>query len=343
MSIKKTLQKIRLVLGKYIIDRTPKSDASFRPIKKILFLRQDGKIGDYTVSSFVFRELKKQNKDVEIGIVCTRQDIYLYKQNPYIDHIYCVRKRDIVDYVRCGLLLRKKQYDVVIDPTVVIKNRDLMLLRLINAKNYVGYKKSDYEIFNINIEGEHHFSTLYQMALQKIGYTIQDTSYDVPYDRNAKQEIDDYLKVNKLSDYIAVNFYGAAKSKKVSDENIPKYIEYLQKATNNQPLVLLSYPQVTEKLQEISRNYANVFVHNTTEIFHTIELIRNASLLISTDTSTVHIASGFNKKIIAIYRDDPIAFLHWKPMSKAKTYILFYKENINEIVPEQIKVEWLNE
>lgn len=29
-------------------------------------------------------------------------------------------------------------------------------------------------------------------------------------------------------------------------------------------------------------------------------------------------------------------------MSKAETHILFYKENINEISPEQIKPEWLN-
>lgn len=341
MKIKAILQKLRLSLGKKIIDiNTLPNSLSTLP-NKILFLRQDGKIGDYTVSSFVFRELKKQNNDIKIGIVCTKQDAYLYQQNPHIDHIYYVKKRSILDYIKCGLKLRRENYDVVIDPTVVIKNRDLMLLRLINAKSYVGYKKSDYGLFNIKIEGEHHFSELYKIALEKLGFFVQDSTYDVPYNEAAKQEIDDYLEENQLSNYIAINFYGAARAKKVSDENIPKYIEYLQKVTNNQPLVLLSYPEVTRKLQEIAANYKNVFVHNTTKIFHTIELIRNASQLISTDTSTVHIASGFNKKIIGIYRDDPIAFTHWHPKSKAETHILFYKENINEISPEQINPEWL--
>lgn len=343
MKLKAILQKLRLSLGKELIDTDKSKGSEVALPNKILFLRQDGKIGDYTVSSFVFRELKKQNNDIKIGIVCTKQDAYLYQQNPHIDHIYYVKKRNIIDYIRCGLKLRKEHYDVVIDPTVVIKNRDLLLLRLINAKNYIGYKKSDYGLFNINIEGEHHFSTLYKIALEKLGVIVQDTTYDVPYDENIKREIEGYLQENNLSHYVAINFYGAARAKKVSDENIPKYIEYLQKITNNQPLVLLSYPEVASKLQEIAANYENVFVHNTTKIFHTIELIRNAELLISTDTSTVHIASGFDKKIIGIYRDDPIAFIHWKPMSKAETHILFYKENINEISPEQIKAEWVGE
>lgn len=342
MKLKAVLQKLRLSLGKKLIDTEKSKDSLLTLPHKILFLRQDGKIGDYTVSSFVFRELKKQNNDIKIGIVCTKQDAYLYQQNPYIDHIYYVKKRNIMDYIKCGLRLRKENYDAVIDPTIVIKNRDLMLLRLINAKSYVGYKKSNYGLFNLNIEGEHHFSEIYKIALEKLGFSVQDMAYDVPYNESAKQEIDCYLKENSLSNYIAINFYGAARAKKVSDGNIPKYIEYLQKITNNQPLVLLSYPEVTSKLKEIAANYKNVFVHNTTKIFHTIELIRNASQLISTDTSTVHIASGFDKKIIGIYRDDPIAFTHWQPKSKAETHILFYKENINEISPEQIKPEWLN-
>ena len=36
----------------------------------------------------------------------------------------------------------KEQYDLVIDPTIMIRNRDLLLLRLINAKHYIGYQKS---------------------------------------------------------------------------------------------------------------------------------------------------------------------------------------------------------
>ena len=134
MNIKLILQTIRLSIGKLILDKkTPKNDTALPP-KKILFLRQDGKIGDYIVSSFVFREIKKFNPEIKIGVVCTKKGAYLFKQNPHIDQLYFVKKRSIFDYIKCGLSLAKESYDVVIDPTLLIRNRDLLLLRLINAK-----------------------------------------------------------------------------------------------------------------------------------------------------------------------------------------------------------------
>ncbi|HDR1255559.1 TPA: glycosyltransferase family 9 protein, partial [Pasteurella multocida] len=250
-------------------------------------------------------------------------------------------KKSILDYIKCGLAIQKEQYDLVIDPTIMIRNRDLLLLRLINAKHYIGYQKANYGLFNINLEGQFHFSELYKLALEKVNITVQDISYDVPSDEQSAVEISEFLQKNQLEKYIAINFYGAARIKKVNDENIKKYLDYLTQVSGGKKLVLLSYPEVTEKLTQLSADYPHIFVHPTTKIFHTIELIRHCDQLISTDTSTVHIASGFNKPIIGIYKEDPIAFTHWQPKSQAETHILFYKENINEISPEQIDPAWL--
>ncbi|QLB41057.1 MULTISPECIES: glycosyltransferase family 9 protein [Mannheimia] len=342
MKLKATLQKLRLSLGKKLIDIEKSKDSSLRLLNKILFLRQDGKIGDYIVSSFVFRELKKYNPNLKIGVVCDKKQAYLFEQNPYIDQCYRVKRKDILDYIQCGKNLCQEQYDVVIDPTVMLRNRDLLLLRLINAKSYIGYKKSDYQIFNISLEQECHFSELYQQALEKLGIVVENMQYDIPYHSTANAEICDFLDQKQLKDYIAINFFGASSSRKINDENMGKYISHLQKIVPNRPLILLSYPDVLEKLKAISKQFDQVFVFDTKHIFHTIELIRYADWLISPDTSTVHIASGLNKKIIALYGDGQENWTHWKPMSKAETHILFYKENINEISPEQIKPEWLN-
>ncbi|QLB14465.1 heptosyltransferase [Mannheimia granulomatis] len=341
MKIKLFLQKIRLFLGKYILDR--KSDYKSLVIspEKILFLRQDGKIGDYIVSSFVFRELKKQNNDLTIGIVCTKKDAYLYKKNPYIDHIYYVKKRNILDYIKCGIRLSKEKYDIVVDPTILIRNRDLLLLRLINAKYYIGYQKESYQLFNINIKTPQHFSEIYKTALEMVGFKVDDDSYDIPFDQTSQDEIMTYLDKNEIRNYIAINFFGAANSRKVSYDNIIRYIEYLKKIIPSKPLILLSYPDVFEELSSISEKYQGVYVPPTKTIFNTIELIRTAEVIISPDTATVHIASGLNKKIIALYGDGIENFTHWRPLNKSETHVLFYKENINEISPEQIKPEWL--
>ena len=159
MNIKSTLRTLRLKLGKQILDKkTPLANIAFPP-KSILFLRHDGKIGDYIVSSFVFREIKKQSPNTKIGVVCSKKNAYLFEQNPYIDELYFVKTKDIRDYIRCGRELAKERYDVLIDPTVTLRNRDLLFLRTIQAKSYIGYQKENYQLFNFNIFAQEiHFS-----------------------------------------------------------------------------------------------------------------------------------------------------------------------------------------
>ncbi|HDL6318330.1 TPA: glycosyltransferase family 9 protein, partial [Mannheimia haemolytica] len=173
--------KARLVIGKAILD-SKNTDLILSEIpNKILFLRHDGKIGDYVVSSFVFREIKKQSPQTQIGVVCSQKNRYLFENNPYIDKLYLVKTKSIPDYIRGGKQLAKEQYDVVIDPTVTLRNRDLLFLRTISAKHYVGYQKQKYRLFDLNVEDrKQHFSEIYQDALALIGFENIETQYDVP-------------------------------------------------------------------------------------------------------------------------------------------------------------------
>ncbi|MEE3622185.1 glycosyltransferase family 9 protein, partial [Avibacterium paragallinarum] len=139
--------------------------------------------------------------------------------------------------------------------------------------------------------------------------------------------------------YIAINFYGASSSRKFSDERIKQILQYITSIILDKHIVILSYPEVTNKLRTIAKEFKNVFVHNTQNIFHTISLIKYCDQLISPDTSSVHIASGFNKPIIGIYSEDKTNFTHWKPISE-KVNILFYQNDINEINSEQFLKKW---
>ncbi|OOF86266.1 glycosyltransferase family 9 protein [Rodentibacter ratti] len=340
MKFKQFLRNLRINIGKLFIDRRP--ETSSLPIQKILFLRQDGKIGDYIVSSFAFRELKKFNPTLQIGVVCTKHNQYLFSQNPYIDQLYLVKKKNIKDYIRCGFSLGKENYDVVIDPTVFLRNRDLLLLRLINAKINIGYQKEGYKLFNQNIPySAQHFSQVYATALEKVGLTNIDLQYDIPFNQKAAIAISTFLKENQLKDYIALNFFGYFSMKKMSDENIITHLNYLTENIQSKKIVLLSAPDTNDKLIDLAKNFTNVFVYPTTEIFHTIELIRHCQQLISVDTSTVHIASGFNKPIIAFYHNNEYEFIHWKPMTQSPTHILFFDKTVNEITPDKINLEWI--
>ena len=339
--MKDIFRNIRLKFGKFLLDKNI-SDNYNRQIKSILFLRQDGKIGDYIVSSFVFREIKNFNPQIKIGVVCTDQNAYLFAQNKNIDKLYLVKKKNIIDYIKCGLKIRKESYDVVIDPTLMLRNRDLVLLRLIRAKNYLGYDKSLYKLFNLNILDKNvHFSSVYKLMLEKLDIPVKSIQYDVPFRQKEEDEIIHFLQTNQIENYIVINFYGAAKTRKFLDKSISNLLVYLTKIVPSQKIVLLSYPEVVKHLQELSKNFPNIFVHDTKNIFHTIALIRHSIQVISPDTSIIHIASGLNKPIIGFYSEDRENFTHWQPIAEKDVHILFYKNNINEIKPENILRNWL--
>ena len=338
--IKAKIQTIVLSLGKKILDKPTVLHAApigLQTPDSILFLRQDGKIGDYIVSSFAFREIKKNNPNIKIGVVCTDKNSNLFKENPFIDYIHLVKEKSIFSYYLTGKKIAK-QYKVVIDPTILVRNRDLVLLRMIAAEYNIGYLKSDYSIYNVNVDNpDLHFSEVYQEILKKCGFIDINSSYEIPEDSDSNQNISHFLEANGLENYIAINFFGASHSRKFTTENIIKYLQYLQETVPEKQIVLLTYPAVTDSLVEISKNFKHVFIYeNTTSIFHSIALIKHAELVISPDTAIIHIASGFNKKIIGFYKDDLENMNHWHPNTSNHCGILIFKEDVNEITPSQL-------
>ncbi|WP_109078861.1 glycosyltransferase family 9 protein [Aggregatibacter kilianii] len=339
--MKALLRKIRLALGKRLLDK--KVHGQPLPVNpKIIVLQQDGKIGDYIVSSFIFRELKRHNPQALVDVVCSPKNANLFEQNPCVDRCFILNRKERCAYSKMGKLLSHEYYDVLINLPVLLRNRDLWLTRLINAKNNIGYKKQNYKLFNLNVTQEQlHFSQVYAEAIKLCGVKNINLDYDIPNYSNKKEDIANFIQENKLDKCIAINFFGAAGSRKFTAQNICRFIEKLQK--EDKKILLLTYPEVTPLLKDISEKYHNAFIYEKTEnIFDTIALLHYTSLIISPDTSIIHIAAGLNKKIIGFYKlSDKENFTHWNPNCKNNTYILNFIENINEISPDEIKSEWL--
>ncbi|WP_373820386.1 glycosyltransferase family 9 protein [Glaesserella sp.] len=339
---KKRLQTLRLRIGKYFIDIDNGKMENLPALPhKVLFLRHDGKIGDYIVSSFVFREIKKADPNIQIGVVCSHKNIDLFKQNPHIDKFYLVKPKSLSSYIKTGKAISTEKYDVVIDPTILLRNKDLILLRSIKAVNYVGYQKSQYKIFNLNIEGELHFRDVYRIALEKCGFENIDTRYDIPSQTESVVNVGHFLVENHLDNFVAVNFFGAANSRKFHRENIQAFLSYVNQHYPHKQFVLLTYPEVTPLLAELSTQFHNVFLYaQTTSIYDSIELIKKAEWVISPDTAIVHIASGFNKKIIGLYQDNLENWINWKPTTENECHIIRFKQNINEINSDFLGEIW---
>ena len=112
-----------------------------------------------------------------------------------------------------------------------------------------------------------------------------------------------------------VNLFGAKRKTKFTCEKSLELLNYVLKRKSDYKIILLYSPADTEILSKILATIDNknlLFYSESKTIFDSIAILKRAELIISPDTSIVHIADGLNKKIIAFYTSSPNDFIKWK-------------------------------
>ena len=315
--IRTQIKEYQRKIGKQILDKKKKDiKKDFKEIKKILFFRYDGKIGDYMVSSFVYREIKKQRPDIQIDVVGILKNESLFLKNKNVDNFYKLKRTKYRYIYPLARRLKKENYDILIDPTEVIKNKDLFFIRGVNAKINFGYAKENYKIFNKNIEkNEEHITIVYKRILKELGFKNIDTAYDIPVDEKSEENVGKFLIEKNVVRGIAVNLFGAKKNTKFTYEKSFELLKLLLEHAENYKVILLYSPiekEILEKLVLELNDENLIYYNNSKTIFDSISIIKKMELVISPDTSIVHISEGLKKRVIAFYTSSDNDFLKWK-------------------------------
>ena len=342
------MREKRLKIGKYIWDRKEKAKIiegdnflEDNDIKSILFLRYDGKIGDMVVNSLMFREIKKVYPDIKIGVVARGAAIDIIKDNPNVDKIYEYYK-DRKKIKDLALKIKEEKYDLLIDFSEMLRVNQMMLINLCGARINIGLDRKDWKLFDLSIESgkdfkwTEHITNRYLAYLIKLGLKKEsiDISYDIYLKDEKKYETFFYkIKENKK---LILNPYGASKHKSFNIETLENIITYLK--DKDIAIILVYFGDKYKELEFLEKKYKYVYIPKKIEsILDTAILIKKSDYVISPDTSIVHIASAFNKKMITVYPPKGgkygIDHLVWAPKSKYNK-VIFCKDktgNYDEI------------
>ena len=342
------MREKRLKIGKYIWDRKDKVKIlegngflEENDIKSILFLRYDGKIGDMVVNSLMFREIKKVYPDIKIGVVARGAAIDIIKDNPNVDKIYEYYK-DRKKIKDLALKIKEEKYDLLIDFSEMLRVNQMMLINLCGARINIGLDRKDWKLFDLSIESSkdfkwtEHITNRYLAYLIKLGLKKEsiDISYDIYLKDEKKYETFFYkIKENKK---LILNPYGASKHKSFNIETLENIITYLK--DKDIAIILVYFGDKYKELEFLEKKYKYVYIPKKIEsILDTAILIKKSDYIISPDTSIVHIASAFNKKMITVYPPKGgkygIDHLVWAPKSKYNK-VIFCKDktgNYDEI------------
>ena len=332
----------RLKIGKYIWDRKEKAKIvegdnflKDNSIKSILFLRYDGKIGDMIVNSLMFREIKKVYPDIRIGVIARGAAIDIIKDNPNVDKIYKYYK-DRKKIKDLALKIKEEKYDLLIDFSEMLRVNQMMLINLCGARINIGLDRKDWKLFDLSIESgkdfkwTEHITNRYLAYLIKLGLKKEsiDISYDIYLKDEKKYETFFYkIKENKK---LILNPYGASKHKSFNIETLENIITYLK--DKDIAIILVYFGDKYKELEFLEKKYKSVYIQKKIEsILNTAILIKKSDYVISPDTSIVHIASAFNKKMITVYPPKGgkygVDHLVWAPKSEYSR-VIFCKDKI---------------
>ena len=337
----KLVDKKNEILSKIFDKRKKDVDLDPSKINRILFLRTDGKIGDYIISSFIFREIKKYYPNIKIDVVSDKSLEDLLKLNKNIDKYYIFDRKKFFEWRKAARILKKNNYDVLLDSTEGLKYKQFYLINRINAIVNVGYNKDGYKIYNKDVKQNNTLKMveIYKQMMKSVNIEIKNTMYDVPVSKDSERNVKKFLDENNVSEkIIALNFFGASRGRKINEEVALVIIRRLSEMYRDHRIIILDSPNDRETIYNILEKTDNkniLFFEKSRTVLDSISIIKNSDLVVSLDTAILHIAEGLNKKIMAFY-GPKINKNKWRIKEEGNILIDYTEKRINDVDFEKV-------
>jgi ADP-heptose:LPS heptosyltransferase len=303
--LKNKLKSFKKYLAKAILDKKSKSVKSLdiNQIKSILFFRDDDKIGDMVVSTLIFREIKKKYPDINIMVLCGKNNREILKYNNNVDQIYETGK-NLLKNILVFRKLAKHNISLAVDfYTFRPRFKRLLMLRIVSAEILVGFYKDSYNIYDLSIDVkffDKHISRRYEYLLNILKIEKPDLKYDIILSPNEENKALELIKKCGSKYKIVLNPFAASKHRSFGFNKLKELIGLLE---NKIDCCLFILCQEINKKEAESLENNKTFKASFKSALESAALIKYVDAVITPDTSTVHIATAFNKKTVALYLD----------------------------------------
>ena len=310
--------------------------------KSVLFFRYD-RIGDMVITSPVFRELKLAYPDVKITVLASKVNEEVLINNPYVEQIVTNHKNNFFSDLPSLLKLRQQKFDVCIEFDHSVVPHAIIRLKIINPKKVISIKKNgrygvngnELSLYDIFIEKpkQYHFRDIWMGVLKPFNIKPKSKEYDLFVNDQLRVQAQNFIKQYSSKFLVGINLEGAVKGKKIRFSELYQICQGLYKQDNNIQIIILCAPnnfqETSLNVQKMALNYVEMS-YKTNRILSVAALISQLDLIITPDTSIVHIASTFNKPIVTIHENNHDSYRLFAPTSKLhRTVFSKSKDSLN--------------
>jgi ADP-heptose:LPS heptosyltransferase len=320
---KRTISRIEFVnkllwlrlMGKLFGIKPLDNPLPLEEVNSVLFLRYDA-LGDMIVTTPLWRILKRVKPSIKIGVAGSYKNIDILSCDPNVDKIYDYSAKRLADFTRITKPVRKEKWDVVIVCAATQKTRNAIISKLsspkgINATIGSRSKVGHQNLFSrlISLPGPMQMIPALQYLLRNTIVIPNDDFEDHPsiyIDPQALLEVQasvtDYLQSVNKDRFILLNTDAPEFKKWGYDKNFELAAFILEQF----PRYGLILSGLKENASEIESRITAMTVPGaryigTPSIHHLAALVELSTVVISPDTSVVHLAEAKQKPVVAFY------------------------------------------
>ncbi len=313
---------------------------------KVLFLRPE-KIGDMVISLPVFDALHARYPHLKISILASPVNVGLIKDDPRFDKIFLYRKWTREDFRQLSQI-RRKRFDCVIDMIDNDSVTALFFSQLAGRKAIrIGVGKTRHAVFydfnHVHADGigEHTVdNTLKLLAPFGIDGSKQ-SGFAPPYiPVEARKRIDGFLSESSGGGkLVGLNLSAGRPNRIWPDDRAVELCRRLKARRPDLQIVVSCVTSDRQRGEDVVSRVGGVarLVPPGLNLLEVSALISRLNLLISPDTSLIHIARSFQVPVVGLYNLATKNFRRWQPYRQPDGAVVgAHFDTIDDITVDQV-------
>jgi len=286
-------------------------------IQRLLLIQVDNKIGDMLVATSLFSPLHQRYPRLEIDVLATPLTAALLEGHPAVAQLHVYNKRDYASIAGLIWNLRRRQHDLTLNLGSYPSSTALWLTRLSGACHHLGFNKAGIWPYSISLPDHFHndhVTQKHRSLLQRLG-ADSDICYDLPLPEKCQSNIAGQWLTETGQKRVLVNFFGSCPSKTLSVDKAAWLLKEIARILPTASIGISVPPGAAGVVEKIRREAGiGIPLGPQSHLLDFAAMIAQADLVVTPDTSVVHLAAAFNKPQLALY-SDPVAIVQWGPNS----------------------------
>ena len=239
--------------------------------------------------------------------------------------------------------IRRQKYDLLIDPKDHQSSESSVFARIIRADRKIGFNPPGKSYFNDSLPGDEankklHYSEKVLRPLELFGQKMPGKPVKPILDEapESSEKVIAFFEECASEPKILVNISASRMARMWPEKN---WIDFFNTASFNGRFVMSFAPSEKEMAERISNASPNVELFRTSGFMDVVSLVKNCDMVVTPDTSIVHIASAFDKPLISMFCNIPKMYTKFHPLSTLQIILKSPEgvDSIESITPSDLR------